>query len=314
MFSSISLYHQLHMFHLALTASHMALSPDGSALALADSERSHLEVYNLPGKLVAASGEEEGLTSNRDFGLVSGSVSCPGVTSVEYGDSRSVLTTSSHSYSVSLWSWETGQDLLHLERELCHFDFQPRAVRRTEAELVVWGERSVARTDMTGLGPEVRQLAEAVVTVRTVGSVSWCLGEGGLLSSLDWRQPGPGHSLSLQTPVTEACIFPSGPSTLLAASAGDSLKLWDVRSSGTVQETGLGGAGGRIVADGDKILVTEGSKVQVFSHSLERVFTHEAHKAEISSLLSHPSVRNLVISADSSNRLQAWVFNSKHFT
>ena len=97
MFSSISLYHQLHMFHLALTASHMALSPDGSALALADSERSHLEVYNLPGKLVAASGEEEGLTSNRDFGLVSGSVSCPGVTSVEYGDSRSVLTTSSHS-------------------------------------------------------------------------------------------------------------------------------------------------------------------------------------------------------------------------
>ena len=314
MFSSIKLYQQLHMFHMSLTASHMALSPDGSALALADSEGGNLEVYNLPGKLVAASGEEEGLTSNRDFGLVCGTVESGEVSSVEcLGDS--VLTTSHSSRAVKLWRWRPGEDLLHLSGEISHWDFQPSALQPAgETELVVWGETCLARTDMDGLGRHSRRLAQELLAVMTAGQVSWCLERGGQLSCLDWRQPGPGHQISLDYDVSHSCIFQRGAATLVAARTGDTLRLWDVRSPSSVLQTTLAGAGGQVVADSEKILVTEDCRVSVFSLQLQRLFCHEAHKAEISSLISHPTVRNLIISADTSKRLQAWVFNNNDLT
>ena len=127
LFSSIKLYQQLHMFHLSLTAAHLSLSPDGSHLALAG-PGGHLEVYSLPGKLVAASGAEEGLTSNRDFSLVCGAVECGPVTSLQYLGRRCLVTTSSDSSAVSLWSWQAGEDLLQLTREVETGDIRPRAV------------------------------------------------------------------------------------------------------------------------------------------------------------------------------------------
>ena len=45
----------------------MVLAPGGHGAG-------HLELFRLPGKLMSATEEEEGLTSNRDFALVSGSV------------------------------------------------------------------------------------------------------------------------------------------------------------------------------------------------------------------------------------------------
>ena len=47
---------------------------------LGDTERGYLELFRLPGKPMAATEEEEGLNSNRDFALVSGSVECDKVT------------------------------------------------------------------------------------------------------------------------------------------------------------------------------------------------------------------------------------------
>ena len=115
-FSSVRLYQQLHMFQLSLSPSQLALSPDGCHLALADSDRAHLEVYRLPGKLVAAS-EEEGLTSNRDFQLVCGTVECPAVSSLQYVGRRGLVTTSRDRQAVSLWRWQAGEDLLQLTGE-----------------------------------------------------------------------------------------------------------------------------------------------------------------------------------------------------
>jgi len=326
MFGSLSEYQHLHMFHLSLTASHLALSPDGSALALADRKRGHLEVYNLPGKLVAASDKEEGLTSNRDFGLVSGTVDCPGVSSVEYVSGRSVLTTSHHSPVVSLWTWQPAEDLIQLTGEVCRCDFQPSAVHAVgESEVVVWGEQRLARSDLTGLGQDRREMSEELLAVKTAGPVSWCVGRDGQLQSIDWRQSGPGLQLRLQQgQLSQSCILQRGPTTLVAGRCEDTLRLWDVRSSGSLQERSLQerslqersltGVSGHLVAGSDHIVHTEGSLVSVYSLSLQTIFSHKAHRADISSLLTHSSVSNLIISADTANRLQAWVFNSNSLT
>ena len=74
--------------------------------ALGDTERGHLKLFRLPGKLMAAIEEEEGLTSNRDFALVSRNVSV-------------LATINTNSASVSLWTWKAGDDLHHSSGDLC---------------------------------------------------------------------------------------------------------------------------------------------------------------------------------------------------
>ena len=322
-FSSVRLYQQLHMFQLSLSPSQLALSPDGCHLALADSGRAHLEVYRLPGKLVAASEEEEGLTSNRDFQLVCGTVECPAVSSLQYLGRRGLVTTSRDSQAVSLWSWEAGEDLLQLSREINTGGFQPRAVEVAgQDRLVVWGENCLASTDLTGLGLESRKVGGEIEAVMTEGSVTWCLDSRGDLSSLDWRQATSEfhhniHQGRAGRALAQSCFFKLGASSFLAGhSPGElSLSLWDLRSSRPVQEVSLASPGGQIVADSEGGLVlSQGPRVSVFSHSLQPVFSHQAHRAEISCLLTHPAVRNLVISADRNKRLQAWVHNTPHLT
>ena len=82
-----------------------------------------------------------------------------------------------------------------------------------------------------------------------------------------------------------------------------------------MQEVSLASPGGHIVADSEGgVVLSQGPGVTVFSHSLQPVFSHQAHRAEISCLLTHPAVRNLVISADRNRRLQAWVHNTGNLT
>ena len=97
MFSSIKLYHHLYMFNINISPVSISMSPDNKCVALADKESGHLEVYRLPGKLVADTRAEEGLTSNRDFSLISGTVNCDNVTCVSYLDSNSLVTTQDNS-------------------------------------------------------------------------------------------------------------------------------------------------------------------------------------------------------------------------
>ena len=69
----------------------------------------HLEVFRLPGKLMAATEEEEGLASQRDFALVSGSVECDKVTGVSYIKQDMLATINTNSASVSLWTLKAGR-------------------------------------------------------------------------------------------------------------------------------------------------------------------------------------------------------------
>ena len=67
--------------------------------------------------------DEEGLTSNRDFALVSGSVECYKVTGYIKQDMLATINT--NFASVSLLTWKAGDDLHHTSGDLCNCDFQP---------------------------------------------------------------------------------------------------------------------------------------------------------------------------------------------
>ena len=101
MFSSIKEYSHLYMYstNMRPVTATMVLAPGGHGAG-------HLELFRLPGKLMAAIEEEEGLTSNRDFALISGNVSV-------------LATINTNSASVSLWTWKAGDDLHHSSGDLC---------------------------------------------------------------------------------------------------------------------------------------------------------------------------------------------------
>ena len=199
-------------------------------------------------------------------------------------------------------------------------DIRPRAVEVVgEQSLVVWAGNCLARTDLTGLGLERREVGGEIQTVMTEDSVTWCLDSRGDLYSTDWRQSNTEfhHNIHQGQPspsLSQSSFFKRGANTFLAGHSDTKLSLWDVRKSQAVHEVSLASPGGHIVADRDNIVVSQGSRVNIYSESLQVVFSHEAHRAEISCLLTHPSVNNLIISADINNRLQAWVFNSKNLT
>ena len=72
--------------------------------------------------------DEEGLTSNRDFALVSGSVECYKVTGYIKQDMLATINT--NFASVSLLTWKAGDDLHHTSGDLCNCDFQPEGLER----------------------------------------------------------------------------------------------------------------------------------------------------------------------------------------
>ena len=80
---------------------------------------------------MAATEEEEGLTSIRDFALVSGSVECDKVTGVSYIKQDMLATINTNSASVSLWTWKAGDDFHHSSGDLCTCNFQTEGLEVT---------------------------------------------------------------------------------------------------------------------------------------------------------------------------------------
>ena len=80
---------------------------------------------------MATTEEEEGLTSNRDFALVSGSVECDKVTGVSYIKQDMLATINNNSASVSLLTWKAGDDLHHSSGDLCTCNFQTEGLEVT---------------------------------------------------------------------------------------------------------------------------------------------------------------------------------------
>ena len=61
LFSSLTCYNQLLMFHLNVQPQSVALAPGGNTLVVGDGEKQELVVYRVPSKLVAGSKEKEGV-------------------------------------------------------------------------------------------------------------------------------------------------------------------------------------------------------------------------------------------------------------
>ena len=83
-------------------------------------------MFRLPGKPMAATEEEEGLTSNRDFALVSRSVECDKVTGYIKQDMLATINT--NFASVCLWTWKAGDDFHQSSGDLCTCNFQPEGL------------------------------------------------------------------------------------------------------------------------------------------------------------------------------------------
>ena len=123
MFTSIKEYSHLYMFstNMRPVTATMVLGPGGHGAG-------RLKLFRLSGKPMAATEEEEGLTSNRDFALVSGSVECYKVTGYIKQDMLATINT--NFASVSLLTWKAGDDLHHSSGDLCNCDFQPEGLER----------------------------------------------------------------------------------------------------------------------------------------------------------------------------------------
>jgi len=332
MFSSIKLYHHLYMFNINISPVSISMSPDNKCVALADKESGHLEVYRLPGKLVADTRTEEGLTSNRDFSLISGTVNCDNVTCVSYLDSNSLVTTQDNSQDISVWQWNDGDDLIEKKNSLCHCDFQPTGVHtNTEDQnsIIVYGEKIVGRAQsglqMLDRREVVSECKDSVKIENVVsqGHVCWTFDttcDTSHVTTIDWRtsQIGAREKLNIEPSLSNkrilGCFLKRNESPLLVTLSDNQLKVWDLRNILTPMKTNIIELSAletcQLSVGCDDIVVSDKNIVKVFSISdLNLKFEHKGHKSAVTKVFSS-GVNSLNISADAKHGLHAWVYQS----
>ena len=324
LFSSIRQYSHLYMYSTNMhpISATMALAPDTRTLALGDKERGHLEVFRLPGKLMATSEEEEGLTSNRDFALVSGSVECDSVTGVSYIRQDMIATTNS-SQSVSLWAWKAGEDLLQWSGDLCTCDFKPEGLDVKRETVTVWGDGRVGR-----VSPGVRMVdSRAVnmgrdtvsgVTTSDSGHVSWIVDSGGHVTTIDWRTAESAKRVRLDEGSrgdVRSVVGVTGEDRVsVVTNTGAELSVWDLRDTKTAACHGMSPPGvtcdSPMILGRDKLMLGAGPRVCLLSLSdLSSKFEHRGHRSDVTGVMCqmchHDS--DIVISCDARQGLHAWV-------
>ena len=322
LFSSIRDYSHLYMYstNMRPVTANMALAPDTRTLALGDKERGHLEVFRLPGKLMAATEEEEGLTSNRDFALVSGSVECDKVTGVSYIKQDMIATTNTSTASVSLWTWKAGDDLLHSAGDLCTCDFQPEGLEVEGGTVTVWGGATVGRVNTGVRMVDTRTVlsdGETVsgVTTADTGHVTWIVDTGGHVTTLDWRAAGTGTRVKLgeesTRDVRSAVCVEEGDKIRVVTNTGAELSVWDLRDTKTatchvMTPPGVTRDSPMTLGRGQLILGA-GPRVSLLSlNDLSSKFEHRGHKSDVTGVMCHHD-SDIVISCDARQGLHAWV-------
>ena len=321
LFTSIREYSHLYMYstNMRPVTATMALAPDTRTLTLGDSERGHLEVFRLPGKLMAATEEEEGLTSNRDFALVSGSVECDKVTGVSYIKQDMIATTNTDSASVSLWTWKAGDDLLHSSGDLCTCDFQPEGLSVKSGTVTIWGEDRVGRVSTEVRMVDTREVisdGETIsgVTTSDTGHLTWIVDTGGHVTTLDWRTPGAGTRVKLgdgETRDVRSAVSVEGDRVRLVTNMGAELSVWDLRDTKTATCHVMTPPGvtrdSPMTLGRDKLILGAGPGVSLLSLSdLSSKFEHRGHRSEVTGVMSHQD-SDIVISCDIRQGLHAWV-------
>jgi len=321
LFSSIREYSHLYMYstNMRPVTATMALGPDTRSLALGDKERGHLEVFRLPGKLMAATEEEEGLTSNRDFALVSGSVDCDKVTGVSYIKQDMIATTNTDSASVSLWTWKAGDDLLHSSGDLCTCDFHPEGLSVKSGTVTLWGggrvgivSTGVRMVDTRAVVSEGETVSG--VTTSDTGHVTWVADTGGHLTTVDWRTAGAGTRVKLgegETRDVRSAVSVEGDRVRLVTNTGAELSVWDLRDTKTATCHVMTPPGvtrdSPMTLGRDKLILGAGPRVRLLSLSdLSSKFEHRGHRSEVTGVMCHQD-SDIVISCDANQGLHAWV-------
>ena len=325
LFSSIKQYQHLYMVHININPRSMSMSPNNRSLALADHDRGHLEVYRMPGKLVAATEAEEGLTSNRDFTLECGSVECDLVTCVRYLGHNSLVTTNDQSQTVSLWQWKDDEDLMEKKSDLCQCDFQPLGVEVTRdptdnTTVIVYGDTKVGRTTPDGPMLDSRlvthQHGTSVTSLVTSDQVTWVLDNTLTVVTLDWRMSKIAGEVSLQNigQCSQSCLLLNDDEVRVVTCDVEDIKLWDVRNIKQplchTSLTGFGGGPSHLTSGGDDVVVSIGNRVIVLGgDDLIQKFDHQGHRSEVTGVFRHSNLKNFVISTDSRQGLHTWVYN-----
>jgi len=304
LFSSIKQYRHLYMVNVNINPRSICMSPDNRSLALADHDRGHLEVYRLPGKLVASSEQEEGLTSNRDFTLECGSVECDLVTSVRYLGHNCLVTTNDQSQTVSLWQWRDDEDLMEKQSDLCQCDFQPVGVEVTRGPtdndnvVTVHGDTKVGRTTpgvpMLDSRHVIHQPGASISSILTRDMVTWVLDDRMTVVTLDWRMSKIAAEVSLQDGdhcSLSSLLLRDDEVRVVTCNSGE-IKLWEVKNSKQplcrTSLSGVGGGPSHLTSGGDDVVVSAGGHVIVLDvNDLKQKFDHRGHRSEVTGVFRH---------------------------
>ena len=333
LFSSLSLYNQLLMFHLTVQAGNVDLPPSGNTLVVGDRDKQELVVYRLPSKLMAGSKEQEGLTSNRDFGLVAGTVDAGKVKEVKFMGEERLVTCREGGEGVDVWGWGE-EDLLVRREVLDKCGFEPEVLAVREGECLLGGGNLVGKRKLEDGAWKCRKLDGKgdICSLYSEGDseVVWVGQTGAVVSCVDWRVEGVARQLKLggaDGDRWDTAFLPHRDSVGVvgvSSAKGGCVGLWDTRQASTpVCQKPLhlpptlcrADSVPQVVAECGTVLLSMGHTVSVFNPAnLKMLFQHEGHKQKdqvvnVTSLAIHPTVERLVISGDSRQRLHAWIFN-----
>ena len=188
LFSSLTRYNQLLMFHLTVQPQCVALAPGGNTFV----------VGVPPSKLVAGSKEKEDLTSNRDFGLVAGTVQAGHVRGVQFMGQEKLVSCKEGLEGVEVWGWGE-EDLIERKGVMDKCGFEPGILHVDGEECYVGGLDTVGRVGEEKWScRKVEGKGEVCSLYRdTEGRGVWVGQRDGLVSCVDWRVEGVASELRL---------------------------------------------------------------------------------------------------------------------
>jgi hypothetical protein len=284
--ASVARYSQLVMGRLPVPGARLAVAPAGRALALAGGGQ--LALYSVPGRLVAAGPEQEGLTSSRDWGLLAGTMAAGELAALAFlGEERLVVGREGRG-GVELWTWAEGGVVERVE-DWGGTAAAPEAVAVQGNTVVVAGGGRVARRGAGAAAWEERAGPGAAATALLVesDSVVWSCHSGGQVARLDWREAGPAEVLPSgpATPHSALVAGPQGPLVATLAPATGLLQLREPRQAGSLGELqmapGLAGTPQLGAGPEGRLLVALEGEVHLVAASGEGprlLFCHDGHQ------------------------------------
>ena len=324
LFSSLRRYSQLLMFDLTVQPQHVALDNNGNTMVVGDGDKEELVVYRVPSKLLAGNREQEGLTSNRDFGLVAGTVSAGCVRGVEFLRQNKLVTCREGLQGVEVWGWGE-EDLINKEAVLDKCVFYPEVLCVDGEDCYAGGLHGVGRVRPGDTAWCCRKVDGEVTSLYSDGEGGlWAGQSDGVVSWVDWRVDGVASELRLGKGVwSTAFLSQCGSVSVVGVNSEGSLSVWDTRNSVSpvlqhtlcLSPTLSKSHTPQIVAGGGTVMVGVGDTVSVYqAHNMTKLFTHDGHKqkdqvVKVTSITLHPTVDRLVFSGDDQQRLQAWMYH-----